>query len=151
EGRNVAVELRSTERYEQAPALAVELVHRRVSVIAALGGFAAPAAKAATATIPIVFSVGGDPVSLGLGTSLNRPGGNVTGVTFFAAQLLEKQVGILHELVPKATVLGVLINPDNPRHVADARSVQAAARKLGLDVHVAKAGSEGELDTAFRG
>jgi putative ABC transport system substrate-binding protein len=116
EGRNVAIELRSTDQYAQVPALAVELVQRRVSVIAAIGGFAAPAAKAATATIPIVFSVGGDPVELGLVTSLNRPGGNITGVTFFAAQLLQKQVGILHDLVPKATVLGVLINPDNPRH-----------------------------------
>jgi ABC-type uncharacterized transport system substrate-binding protein len=151
EGRNVALELRSTEQYAQAPALAAELVQHRVAVIAAIGGFAAPAAKAATATIPIVFSVGGDPIELGLVTSLNRPGGNITGVTFFAAQLLQKQVGILHDLLPKATALGVLINPGNPRHQADARDVQAAARTLGLGVHVAEARSEGELDAAFAG
>ena len=149
EGRNVAVELRATAEYSEVPVLAAELVQRRVAVIAAIGGPAAPAAKAATATIPIVFGVGGDPVELGLVTSLNRPGGNITGVTFFAAQLLQKQVSILHDLVPKATVLGVLINPDNPRHQADASQVQAAARTLGLDVYVAKAGSERELDAAF--
>jgi putative ABC transport system substrate-binding protein len=128
EGRDVAVELRATEEYSEVPVLAAELGQSRVAVIAAIGGPAAPAAKAATATIPIVFAVGGDPVELGLVTSLNRPGGNITGVTFFAAQLLQKQVGILHDLVPKATVLGVLINPDNQRHQADASQVQAAAR-----------------------
>jgi putative ABC transport system substrate-binding protein len=151
ESRNVAFELRATEQYGEAAVLAAQLVQRRVAVIAAIGGFAAPAAKAATATIPIVFSIGGDPVELGLVSSLNRPGGNITGVTFFSALLLQKQVGILHDLVPKAAVLGVLINPDNPRHQADASQVQAAAQKLGLDVHVAKAGSERQLDAAFAG
>ena len=152
EGRNVAIELRSIEQFGEVPVLAAELVRRRVAVIAALGGPAAPAAKAAaTEAVPVVFCVGGDPVELGLVASLNRPGGNITGTTFFASQLLQKRVGILHDLVPKATVLGVLINPDNPRHQADASEVQAAARMLGLDVHVARAGSEGELDAAFAG
>jgi putative ABC transport system substrate-binding protein len=151
EGRNMAIELRSTEQYSEVPSLAAELVQRRVAVVAALGGPAAAAAKAATATIPIVFSVGGDPVELGLVPNINRPGGNVTGVTFFAKQLLQKQVGILHDLVPKASLLGVLINPNNWRHQADADEVQAAARTLGLDVHVATAGSERDLDAAFAG
>jgi putative ABC transport system substrate-binding protein len=151
EGRNVAIELRSTEQYGEVPSLAAELVQRRVAVIAALGGPAAAAAKAATATIPIVFSVGGDPVELGLVPNINRPGGNITGVTFFAKQLLQKQVGILHDLVPKASVLGLLINPNNWRHQADAGEVQAAARTLGLAVHVANASSERDLDAAFAG
>src|SRR5262245_32896875 len=151
EGRNVAIELRSTEQYGEVPSLAAELVQRRVTVIAALGGPAAAAAKAATTTIPIVFSIGGDPVELGLVPNINRPGGNITGVTFFAKQLLQKQVGILHDLVPRASVLGVLINPNNWRHQADTGEVQAAARALGLDVHVVTAGDERDLDTAFAG
>ena len=151
DGRNVAIELRSTQQYDAVPSLAAELVQRRVAVIAALGGPAAAAAKAATTTIPIVFSIGGDPVELGLVPNINRPGGNITGVTFFAKQLLQKQVGILHDLVPKASVLGVLINPNNWRHQADTGEVQAAARALGLDVYVVAAGSERDLDTAFAG
>jgi ABC-type uncharacterized transport system substrate-binding protein len=151
ERRNVAIELRASEQYAEFPALASELVRRRVAVIAAIGGVAARAAKAATATIPIVFSVGGDPVELGLVASLNRPGGNVSGVTFFATQLLQKQVGLLHDLVPKAAAFGVLINPANPRHAADASQVQAAVRRLGLEFHVAKAGDERDLDAAFAG
>jgi putative ABC transport system substrate-binding protein len=151
DGRNVAIELRSTAHYDEVPALAAELVQRRVAVIAALGGPAAAAAKAATATIPIVFSVGGDPVELGLVPNINRPGGNITGVTFFAKQLLQKQLGILHDLVPTAPVLGVLINPNNWRHQSDTGEVQVAARMLGLDVHVATAGNEYDLDAAFAG
>jgi putative ABC transport system substrate-binding protein len=151
EGRNVAIELRSTAQYGEVPSLAAELVQRRVAVIAALGGPAAAAAKAATATIPIVFSVGGDPVELGLVPNINRPGGNITGVTFFAKQLVQKQVGILHDLLPKASVLGVLINPNNWRHQVDADEVEAAARTLGLGVHIVKAGTEGDLDAAFTG
>ncbi len=151
EGRNVAIELRSTAQYGEVPSVAAELVQRRVAVIAALGGPAAAAAKAATATIPIVFSIGGDPVELGLVPNINRPGGNITGATFFAKQLLQKQVGILHDLVPKASALGVLINPNNWRHQADAGEIQAAADALGLDVHLANAGSERDLDAAFAG
>jgi putative ABC transport system substrate-binding protein len=149
EGRNLAVELRSTRQYDLLPAMAAELVRLQVAVIAAIGANAAPAAKAAAATIPIVFATGGDPVELGLVDRLNRPGGNITRVTFFAAQLLQKQVGILHDLVPKAAVFGALVNPDNQRHAADAESVRAAARALGLQVHVAGAASERHLDAAF--
>jgi putative tryptophan/tyrosine transport system substrate-binding protein len=149
EGRNVAIELRSTEQWGELPALAAELVRQRVAVIAALGGLAAPAARAATATIPIVFSIGGDPVELGLVTSLNRPGGNITGVTFFAAQLLQKQVGILHDLVPSAAVIGALVNPKNPRSQADTSSVLAAAHTLGVEVVLASAARENELDAAY--
>jgi putative ABC transport system substrate-binding protein len=149
EGRNVAIELRSTEQYGEVSSLAAELVQRRVAVIAALGGPAAAAAKAATATIPIVFSIGGDPVELGLVPNINRPGANITGVTFFAKQLVQKQVGILHDLVPTASVLGVLINPNNWRHQADTAEVRTAARALGLDVHVATASNEHELEAAF--
>jgi putative ABC transport system substrate-binding protein len=152
EGRNVAIELRATRLSSELPALAADLVSRRVAVIAALGGLAAPAAKqAAMEAIPVVFSIGGDPVELGLVASLNRPGRNITGATFFASQLLQKQVSIVRDLVPKAATLGVLTNPDNPRHQADARQVQEAARTLGLDVHVASASSEGDLDAAFSG
>jgi putative ABC transport system substrate-binding protein len=149
EGRDVAIEHLSTQHYAELPALAAALVRRRAAVIAALGGLPAKEAKAATATIPVVFTVGGDPVELGLVASLNRPGGNLTGATFFAAQLLQKQVGILHDLVPNATVIGLLVNPNNPRHQADSGDVQAAARTLGLEVHVAQAGSERDLDAAF--
>ena len=150
EGRNVAIELRSTEQYGDAAALAAELVGRRVAVIAALGGPAANAAKAATATIPIVFSVGGDSIELGLVARLDRPGGNMTGVTFSPHRSCKSRSASCMR-VPKATVLGVLINPNNPRHQADANEVQAAARTLALDLHVAQAGSEPELDAAFAG
>jgi putative tryptophan/tyrosine transport system substrate-binding protein len=149
EGRSVVIDYRSTQQYADLRAIADELVRRRVTVIAALGGLPAKEAKAATTTIPIVFCVGGDPVELGLVPNLNRPGGNLTGTTFFAAQLLQKQVGILQDLVPKSATIGVLVNPSNPRHGADARDVQAAARTLGLGVYVAAAGSEAEFDTAF--
>ena len=149
EGRNVAIELRATGQNDRLPALAAELVRHPVTVMAALGGFAAYAAKAATTTIPIVFSIGGDPVELGLVGSLNRPGGNVTGATFFAAELLQKQIGLLHELVPKVAVLGFLVNSDNPRAPADVGRVQAAARNLGLETHVVNAATERDIDAAF--
>jgi len=149
EGRNLAIELRATGHNDRLPAFAAELVRRPVTVIAALGGFEAYAAKAATTTIPIVFSIGGDPIELGLVGSLNRPGGNVTGATFFAAQLLQKQIGLLHEVVPKAAVLGFLVNPDNPRAPTDVGRVQAAARSLGLETHIVNAATERDIDGAF--
>jgi ABC-type uncharacterized transport system substrate-binding protein len=149
EGRSVTIELRATDQNDRLPAFAAELVRRQVALIAALGGPSAPAAKVATATIPIVFSIGGNPVELGLVDSLNRPGGNITGVTFFAAQLLQKQVGLLRELVPKASVLGVLVNSSNPRAKADVASVQAAARSVALETHIVNAGTERDLDTAI--
>jgi putative ABC transport system substrate-binding protein len=151
EARTVTIDVRASERNERLPGLAAELVGRQADVIAALGGFAAHAAKAATATIPIVFSVGGDPVELGLVGSLNRPGGNVTGVTFFAAQLLQKQVGLLRELVPKASAFGFLVNPESPRTPADVTRVREAARSLGLDTHIVHATNERDLDGAFAG
>ena len=115
QGRNVAIDVRTTEQYDLA-ALAAELVRRRVAVIAAIGGPSAPAAKAVTAAIPVVFAIGGDPVELGLVTSLNRPGGNVTGVTFFTAQLLQKQVGLLHELVPRPPCSAYSSTPTTGAH-----------------------------------
>jgi len=149
EGRDVTTDLRSTEQYPELRPLADQLVQRRVALIAALGGVPAKVAKAATGTIPIVFAIGGDPVEVGLVPNLNHPGGNIPGATFFAAQLLQKQLGILHDLVPKASTIGLLVNPDNPRHQSDARDVQAAARTLGLELHVAKASNERNLDAAF--
>jgi ABC-type uncharacterized transport system substrate-binding protein len=149
EGRNVTIELRATDRYEHLPKLAAELLLRKVALIAAIGGPSAHAAKAVTESIPVVFSVGGDPIDLGLVSSINRPEANITGATFFSKRLLQKQVGILHEVVPKVSVIGVLINPSNSRHRADAGEVQAAARTLGLDVHVANATSERDLLDAF--
>jgi putative ABC transport system substrate-binding protein len=149
EGRNVLIELRNTSREDRLQSLAAELVQRQVTVIAALGGLSAAAAKAATTTIPVVFSIGGDPVELGLVSNLKRPGGNITGITFFAAELLQKQVGLMRELVPKAEALGVLTNPNNPRHKGDAAKVQAAAEPLGLKTHVVNAGTEVDLVGAF--
>ena len=148
-GRDVVIETRSTRQFAELKTFADELVRRRVAVLATLGGVPTHEAKLATATIPIVFAVGGDPVELGLVANLNRPGGNLTGATFFAAQLLQKQVGMLRDLVPKAAAIGVLVNPNNPRRQADIQDVHAAARVLGLQVHVTEAGSERDLDAAF--
>jgi putative tryptophan/tyrosine transport system substrate-binding protein len=149
EGRDVTTDLRSTEQYPELRKLADQLVQRRVALIAALGGIPAKVAKAATSTIPIVFAIGGDPVEVGLVPNLNHPGGNTTGATFFAAQLLQKQVDLLHDLVPSATIIGVLVNPNNPRYQSDIRDVQAAARTLGLEIQVAKAGNAHDLEAAF--
>jgi putative ABC transport system substrate-binding protein len=148
DGQNVIVDHRNTNAYELA-ALAGELARRKVTVIAALGGPSAPAAKSATTDIPIVFVIGGDPMELGLVSSLNRPGGNITGVTFFTAELLPKKVGLLHTLVPEAAVFGVLVNPDNPRASADVKSVRTAVSKLRREAVIASAASERDLDDAF--
>jgi putative ABC transport system substrate-binding protein len=150
EGLNVLLELRTANEFDRLQSLAAELVKRQVAAIAAIGGLSAHAAKAATTTIPVVFSIGGDPVELGLVSNLRRPGGNITGVTFFAAELLQKQVGLMRELVPKADALGVLANPNNPRHKADADKVRAAGDPLGLEIHVVNAGTELDLISAFR-
>jgi len=151
EGRNVAIEYRWAEnRNERLPELAADLIRRRVSVIAAGGPAAAQAAKAATSAIPIAFVVGADPVRLGLVTSLNRPGANLTGVSFLINDLAPKQLEILRELVPKAKSIGVLVNPGNPATASDAKELQAAARTLGLALIVAEVGGEHDLAPAFR-
>jgi putative ABC transport system substrate-binding protein len=149
EGRNVAIELRAAEQYDRLAALAIELSERKPAVIIALGGPSAPAAKAATMTIPIVFSIGGDPVELGLVSSLNRPGGNITGITFFTAQLLRKQVSLLLMLRPDARTFGVLINPNNKRHQADVADLQQAAQNHSIELVIVKASTDLELGAAF--
>jgi putative tryptophan/tyrosine transport system substrate-binding protein len=150
EGQNVTIEYRWAEgQNDRLPALAADLVRRQVSVIAAAGASSSLAAKAATTTIPIVFSAAIDPVAAGLVVSLSRPAGNVTGVTNLGVELLQKQVEMLHEVVPTATTVAGLVNPTFPGSEAQARDLQAAARKLGLELHVVYASSERDLDTAF--
>jgi putative ABC transport system substrate-binding protein len=151
EGKNVAIEYRWAEgRYDRLPALAAELVGRQVAVIAATGGDPTPlAAKAATATIPIVFTIGGDPVQLGLVASINMPGGNVTGVTFMFLEFGAKRLELLHQLVPKATAIAMLVDPNYPLPSAEMRDVQTAALSLGLQINVLNASTESQMDAAF--
>jgi ABC-type uncharacterized transport system substrate-binding protein len=152
EGENVAIEYRwADDQADRLPALAVELVQRRVAVIAAIGGIpSAFAAKAATTTIPIVFLVGIDPVRLGLVASLARPGGNLTGINAFNTELAAKRLELLRELVPGAIRIAVLVDPTNvPGTDSTLRDVGAAARAMGLQIHVLKASSSLELDAAF--
>jgi len=151
-GRNVEIDYRWAEGHnDRLPALAAELVHREVTVIAAAGGTpSALAAKAATATIPIVFGVAVDPVEVGLVASLNRPGGNLTGVTNLNAEVGPKRLELLHELLPAATIIAVLVDPTSPT-LAEAflPDLQAAARALGVRLHVLQASKEGDFDTVF--
>jgi len=152
EGENVAIEYRWAEgQYDRLPALAAELVRRQVAVIAATGGtLSALAAKAATTTIPIVFSVPDDPVRLGLVANLARPGGNATGINFFAGELVAKRLELLRELVPSATRAAVLVNPDNaPNTEITLRDVQPAARAMGLQIQIFNANTSREIDSAF--
>jgi putative tryptophan/tyrosine transport system substrate-binding protein len=151
EGQNVTIEYRWAEgRYDRLPALAAELVGHQVAVIAASGGDASGVvAKAATATIPIVCTVAGDPIQLGLVASLNKPGGNVTAVTFMFVELGAKRLELLRQLVPKATTIAMLINPDFPPASAEARDVQAAKGFLGLQINVLNASTESQIDAAF--
>ena len=150
EGRNVAIKYRSADsRFDRLPALAAELVADPVAVIIALAPPAAAAAKAATTTIPIVFATGADPVDLGLVSNFSHPGGNVTGVTFVSNTLGAKRLELLRELVPGATVVGLLVNPGNPTSESQIRDAQAAARALGVQLLILKASSERDTDAAF--
>jgi putative ABC transport system substrate-binding protein len=151
EGRNVAIEYRFAENQsDRLPALAADLVRRQVTVIAAVPTNAAFAAKAATSTIPIAFYAVVDPVATGLVASLNRPGGNLTGVTTLGVELGPKRLELLHEVVPSATVVALLLNPTNPVVAENlSRDLHAAARSFGLQLHVLHASTEREIDTAF--
>jgi putative tryptophan/tyrosine transport system substrate-binding protein len=152
EGRNVTIEYRWAEyQLDRLPALAADLARRQVSVMVAAGSPAsALAAKSVTTTIPIVFNNAADPVQLGLVASLNRPGGNVTGLTTISAELEAKRLGLLRELVPSATSIAVLVNPTRPGVAAQSAQVQAAARALGLTLHILEASSEGDFDALFQ-
>jgi putative ABC transport system substrate-binding protein len=151
EGQNVAIEYRWADNHnDRLPALAAELVHRHVDVIAAAGRTpSAGAAKAATATIPIVFAVGGDPVKMGLVPSLNRPGGNVTGITALNVEMGPKRLELLHQVIPTATIIALLVNPTSTATETITRDAQAAARALGLQLHVLHASSDRDFDTVF--
>jgi putative tryptophan/tyrosine transport system substrate-binding protein len=151
EGRNVAIEYRYADgQYDRLPALAADLVTKKVSVIVATAGTPTiRAAKAATATIPIVFVIGGDPVMFGLVASLNRPGGNITGITLAGAEIVAKRLGLLLELIPSATTVGVLANPKNPIAKPQVTELQTAAKSLGREIDVLNASSETEVERAF--
>ena len=151
EGRNVAIEYRWAEgQFDRLPTLAAELVRRQVTVLVTTGGsVTARAAKAATSTIPIVFGVGTDPIKLGVVAGLSRPGGNASGVYFLTNELEAKRLGLLRELVPKAAVIGILLNPRGSRAEGQSTDLRAAAGALGQQVRILHASSERELDTAF--
>jgi putative ABC transport system substrate-binding protein len=151
EGQNLQIEYRWAEgHYNRLGGLADDLVRRHVAVIGAVSGTpAALAAKTATMAIPIVFGNGGDPIASGLVASLNRPQGNITGVTFYSAQLAGKRLELLHELVPTATVIGLLMNPNNPVDEPEAKDAEAAARALGVRLQVLTITSERDIDAAF--
>jgi ABC-type uncharacterized transport system substrate-binding protein len=151
EGQNLAIEYRWTEKQgERLPALAADLVRRQCAVIIAGGEPAAHAAKAATASIPIVFATGDDPVKVGLVASLNRPGGNLTGISFYnSADLESKQLEFLREVVPKAAVIGLLVNPTSAAAESDQREAQVAAHALGQQILIVNASSERDFDMAF--
>jgi len=151
EGKNFAIEFRWAEGdNDRLPALAADLVRRQVAVLVATGGSPPVlAAKAATSTIPIVFTAGGDPVEFGLVASLSHPGGNVTGVSIVSVDLVAKRLGLLHELVPKATVIAFIVNSNIVDTASETRKAQEAARSLGQQLHVLRASSEQEIDAAF--
>jgi len=149
EGQNVAIKYRWADgHYDRLPALAAELARSRVAVIAA-GGPAVPLAKAATTTIPIVFTAGYDPIELGLVTNLRRPGGNVTGISIMNVELGGKRLELLHELVPAVERIALLVNPRNPNLLSLTRELQGAAQRLGLQLHVLHATTEGDFTAVF--
>jgi putative ABC transport system substrate-binding protein len=150
EGRNVTIEYRYADNhYDRLSELAADLVRHPVNLIVAAGDNPALAAKAATPTIPIVFAAAGDPVQLGVVANLNRPGGNVTGVSFFSSAITSKRLGLLHELAPAARSVSLLANPSNVSVEAEAREAQAAAHELGCELLVVKAANATDIDTAF--
>jgi len=150
EDHNVKIEYRwAGGQYDRLPGMAADLVRRKVTVIAATTTPAALAAKAATPTIPIIFETAGDPITLGLVVSLNRPGRNLTGVTQLNSELVPKRLGLLHDLIPTAKIIGLLVNPTDPRAETQTRDMQEAAHALGLQIHVLNASTEGEMNTAF--
>jgi putative ABC transport system substrate-binding protein len=150
EGRNVAIEFRWADgQNDRLAALAADLVRRQVSVIVATSDSSAVAAKATTATVPIVFVSGGDPIKLGLVASLNRPGGNLTGVTNLNIELGQKRLQLLHELLPKSTIVALLVNPTNPSAETISNDLQAAARTTGVQSHVLRASTASEIDTVL--
>jgi len=153
DGDNVTIVYRWAEgQYDRLPGFAADLVSRHVSVIVATGGLPSSlAAKQATETIPIVFTLGGDPVKYGLVSSLNRPNGNVTGVTLFAYLLDAKRIELMHELVPGASLVALLVNPNNPQAEAQHEDVEAAVQKLGQQLVILKAGKDTEIDSAIAG
>jgi putative ABC transport system substrate-binding protein len=150
EDHNVKIEYRWAEsQYDRLTGMAADLARRQMAVIVATGTPAALAAKAATPTIPIVFDTAGDPINLGLVASLNRPGRNLTGVTLLNSELVPKRLGLLHDLIPTAKIIGFLVNQKDPRAETQSTDMQDAAHVLGLQVHVLYASTEGEIDTAF--
>jgi putative ABC transport system substrate-binding protein len=150
EGQNVTIEYRWAEgQAERLPVLAADLVRRRVAVIATLTNVATVAAKAATTAIPIVFTIGGDPVKMGLVGSLNRPGGSITGVSFLSTGTAAKRLELLHEVAPNAAVVAALINPANPQAEADTKEAQEAADVLGLQLQALNSSTQGDIDMAF--
>jgi len=151
EGKNLTIEYRWADyHYDRLPALAAELVGRQVAVIFTTGSVvSAIAAKSATSAIPIVFANGSDPVKYGLVASLNRPGGNVTGVTFYNSGLGPKRIELLRQLVPKAATIGLLVNPNNPNAEDDGRDIQDAGRNVGIRIEILNASSEADIDEAF--
>jgi putative ABC transport system substrate-binding protein len=150
EGQNVVIERRSAEgQYDRLPALAADLVRRQVAVIVSTALAAALAAKAATTTIPIVFTTATDPVKDGLVASLSRPGGNLTGVSLPTGELVQKRLELLRDVLPDATVIAVLVNPNNPSAEQNLRLAQEAARVIGRQISIVKAGAVSEFDTAF--
>jgi putative ABC transport system substrate-binding protein len=151
DGQNVTIEYRRADaRYDRLPALVSDLIHRKVALIVASGNFASPlAAKAATTTIPILFLIGADPVETGLVKSLNRPGGNITGVTIFGGHLFEKQLEMLRQLVPKARAFAVLVNPENPSHSVDKSFWQPFAESVGVPLEIVTARNEGDFESTI--
>jgi len=151
EGRNVTIESRFAERdVRRLPSLAAELVQRKVAVIFTGTTVSALATKAATPTIPVIFAIGADPVKSGLVASLSHPGGNLTGISFFTNQMEAKRLALLHEIVPKADLVGVLLNPNNPFFANQSGDVEEASRALGLKIHIERASNEQEIAKAFQ-